>query len=189
MSQREWVSKTGLEDLQLFRIPTYPLMLGYNLVENFDDNTCSLKINGEPIEINEADVEEILGIPRGAHKVRFSNDQNISKTWRKQFSNRTDFFRVEIRKVAEKLISTNNVDWNFKINFLCVLISMMMEHPVNSYVRHNLVSFIGDLDRLNDYNWSGFLIESLKDAKTQWYRDPKTIHYSGSLPFLLVRSL
>ncbi|KAK1360639.1 hypothetical protein POM88_045113 [Heracleum sosnowskyi] len=71
MGQKEWIDSTGFGKLLSFRLKKYPLILGYNLVSNFDLVSCSLSLDGKDIAITEKDVNEILGLPNGGNKFFF----------------------------------------------------------------------------------------------------------------------
>ena len=51
-SQREWVSRTGFGSILNFRLQNYPKYLSYNIVNNFDSDSCSIVVEGETLKIS-----------------------------------------------------------------------------------------------------------------------------------------
>ena len=50
--QREWVSRTGFGSILNFRLQNYPKYLSYNIVNNFDSDSCSIVVEGETLKIS-----------------------------------------------------------------------------------------------------------------------------------------
>lgn len=188
-AQKKWVSDTGFESLLTFKMSSYPVILGFNLVSSFNPVKCSLNINGEEHVITEKDVHNILGLPRGSRKVEFLADKLVKRDWRKQFVKKGDHARVNIKKVIERVSQSKALDRNFKLNFICLVDIMLMKNPDNSFVRQKFLGFSGKLDECKKYNWCEYLLSTLKSSHDVWLRNKNTRFYTGSLPFLLVCTL
>lgn len=183
ISQRDWVDRTGFGNLLSLKMKMYPTTLGYNLVSNLNTKECSLLVDGNSVSFNETDVHEILGLPKGQLKVEFDLNDCDRVEWRKQFDGKK---RVFYRSLADKIINTHSSDELFQRNFICLMVSMLIELPVNSFVRQTRIGFSGDMEKCSDYNWCEFLIASLKEAEKFQSRNPSTRYYRGSMPFLVV---
>ncbi|WOH02321.1 hypothetical protein DCAR_0521710 [Daucus carota subsp. sativus] len=57
----------------------------------------------------------------------------------------------------------------------------------NGLVDQRLVRFKGDINRCSVYNWCSYLLQSLKNCKKEWAKDPATKYFCGPLVFLILR--
>src|SRR5436190_18311908 len=75
--QRKWVKDAGFEHLLDFSITTYPNEVAYKLLWTVDTNELALKLKDKTIHISDADVERVLGFPRGERAVTLTNDATV----------------------------------------------------------------------------------------------------------------
>src|SRR4051812_5114168 len=64
--QREWVKQSGFGDLLDFTITIIPHDVACKLLWMVDTNELAIKLDEKTIQISEADVERVLGFPRGS---------------------------------------------------------------------------------------------------------------------------
>ncbi|KAF1001831.1 hypothetical protein AG4045_013283 [Apium graveolens] len=53
------------------------------------------------------------------------------------------------------------------------MVSMLIELPVNSFIRLTRLAFTGDMENYRNYNWCQFLIKILKEAHKFQERNPE----------------
>src|SRR4051812_48207574 len=83
--QRAWLVKTGFKHLLKFSLSAGPHELTYRIIMTYDiENEC-LNLEGKKIEVTEADVNRVLGLPRGAEPIKFNKDSPVAKNWEAQF--------------------------------------------------------------------------------------------------------
>ena len=77
--QRDWLVETGFKHLLKFSLMTAPHELAYRIIMAYDiENEC-LNLEGKKIEVTEADVNRVLGFPRGAEPIKFNKDSPVAK--------------------------------------------------------------------------------------------------------------
>ena len=185
-AQRQWISETGFGSILDFELHTYPKYLSYGVVTKFDYESCRFVIDGRSIEISDVDVHRVLGLPLGLKTIPFVKSETPAKEWRKQYGTSKNAFRVSVKDVAIAVENSMLADFNFKQNFISLLIGFFCQAPSNSYIRQKLLGFCCDLDCCYNYNWCEFVIKCLKKSTKFWLKNKETRYYTGSLPFLLV---
>lgn len=183
--QNEWVKKTGFGDLLQFSIKELPHKLGFQLLQAFDENKCTLNLSCGQIQITEQDVHLVLGLPKGMLHVEYEKDQKTYVV--KEISFREQFEKNNIR-TADLLqkIKNSPVNDKFKMNFLVMMGNTFIQTVSNVLVDQRFVHFNGDMNRCYAYNWCAYLLESLKVCKKEWMKDPSTKYFCGPLVFLIV---
>ncbi|WOH11390.1 hypothetical protein DCAR_0830874 [Daucus carota subsp. sativus] len=179
---------TGFGSILNFRLQKYPKYMSYNIVNNFDSDSCSIVVDGETLKISQNDVHCVLGFPLGPKSIPFVNSEPLAKEWRRQYSGSEDSSRVVVKDVLAAVRDSTIVDINFKKNFISLMICFLVQAPSNSYIRLKLLGLCCELDRCFEYNWCEFVVNCLKKSNKVWRRNTGTKFYTGSLPFLLLTS-
>ncbi|KAL1808573.1 hypothetical protein ACET3Z_025563 [Daucus carota] len=182
---KEWVRSTSFGCVLDFSLRDYPRYLGFCIAKKFDFDNCCMIVDETTLKITENDVHRVLGMPLRANLITFLNSKSLASEWKKQFKFKKNSLRVAMTDVIRLTKNSTNVDLNFKKNFVCVLISFLIQAPCNSYIRKKLLGFCCDLDNCSNYNWCELVLRSLKNSGKFWSNDAETRYYTGSLPFIL----
>lgn len=165
----------------------YPQSLGYYLALSFIRHRSSLCFDNVTIPIADDDVHEIFGLPKGKQNLVFMRNSNTEKLWRAQYTSPGRLgWKITANMVCDAIKKSSAVDRMFKLNFLVLLSNILIEGPTNPYVKQTMLSFAGNIDECNQYNWCQYLISQLKIASLSWNENPASKRYTGSLAFLVV---
>uniref|UniRef100_A0A803N4T6 Uncharacterized protein n=1 Tax=Chenopodium quinoa TaxID=63459 RepID=A0A803N4T6_CHEQI len=176
----------GFGSLQFLKVSLLPLQLGFWLVKQFDAQSCSLNIpDSEPFKITEQHVHEVLGLPVGGMEIDanvFSKDDKVITQWKKQFKKNS--LSVNIGELSLYLKNHKSARPMFKRNFVVLCVSTLMSGGQNKNVNHDILRYLTSVDKINDLNWSKFILDSLVKAEMKWDELP-TRYFTGSLLFLM----
>lgn len=186
--QKKWVRATGFEKLMYFKEDEYPPSISKKLVSSYNPLSSSMTIKGKTLTITEDSVHEILGLPRGLNPIDFVTDPITKYAWRAQFhDSKRESFKVTGRDIYEAIKATDEVNLNFKMNFMVLMSNMFFKGSKNPYVIQKIVGFTGDLDNCSDYNWCEYFIRCLNKETSAWHEKKDRVFYTGSLAYLIVR--
>ena len=181
--QRKWVSQTGFTDILDFRMGVYTHNLGYNVVQAFDNENCSLHLQAGKIEINDRTVRCVLGFPMGDKLIQRGKDLEPITYWGKQFEGAG--CEVTAAMVSKLILESVEADRKFKLNFLVLMYNFFIEGQQNNSLNRDILKCSMDIDNCWRYNWCRLLLEKLRKAHAYWSAEPKR-YFTGSLPFLIV---
>lgn len=88
--------------------------------------------------------------------------------------------------VCDAIKSNDEVNLNFKLNFMVLLNNIFFKGSRNPYVIQNIVGFTGDLDNCNEYKWYEFLVRCLNIETAEWHLKTDHVFFTGSIAFLIV---
>nr|XP_017225085.1 PREDICTED: uncharacterized protein LOC108201304 [Daucus carota subsp. sativus] len=183
--QRKWVHRSGFGLLLNFELEMLPAKLAYNVLQIFDHNSVSLKLKSLDIQITEDDVFDVLGLPYGGLKIQLADETKFKQReecWNAQFSTEKEREQITAQMLVQKM-RKQGVSDNFKLNFLIVMSNALIGTTSSSYVDKQLLRIDDDLDHLQRYNWSEYLLHYLVIATEAWNRTASTF-FRGSLVFL-----
>ena len=186
--QRKWVQRSGFGLLFNFELEMLPAKLAYNVLQIFDHNLVSLKLKNNDIQITENDVFDVLGLPYGGIKIQLADETKFKQreeTWNAQFANEKEREQITAQMLVQKM-RKQGVSDNFKLNFLIVMSNTLIGTTSSAYVDKQLLRIDDDLEHLQRYNWSEYLLHYLVIATECWNRTASTF-FRGSLIFLTVR--
>lgn len=184
-NQKEWVNKTGFGELLNFKMGRYPHRLGYDIVESFDKSTSSLVLKNGSIEISEFVVNKVLGLPIGRKKIELDGGADNLTIWAEQFVPTTKS-HVTATMVSKLLKREKTVNMEFKLNFLVFMTNFLIESNQNCFLKTDILSFNGNLDKCYEFKWCELLIARLKFTHAFWAADPEKRYFAGPLAFLIV---
>lgn len=118
--QFDWAVSSGFGDILNFRMEHYPHRLGYNVVDAFVEDSCSLVVAAGQIKITEEIVQKTIGLPRGSEKILYRNAKGAFDLWGKQFPD-VQVCKVTPKMVRGEMVSSDKADENFKFNFLVMV--------------------------------------------------------------------
>ncbi|WOG82045.1 hypothetical protein DCAR_0101204 [Daucus carota subsp. sativus] len=183
--QRKWVHRSGFGLLLNFELEMLPAKLAYNVLQIFDHNSVSLKLKSLDIQITEDDVFDVLGLPYGGLKIQLADETKFKQReecWNAQFSTEKEREQITAQMLVQKM-RKQRVSDTFKLNFLIVMSNALIGTTSSSYVDKQLLRIDDDLDHLQRYNWSEYLLHYLVIATEAWNRTASTF-FRGSLVFL-----
>ncbi|PWA62535.1 hypothetical protein CTI12_AA363040 [Artemisia annua] len=144
---QKFLVEIGFNSFIKFDISKIPARLGRYVVENFDAETCRLKLEHERfIEATVTKVHELLGILIGDQyllslETRLVGD-DFENVWLGQFEGKSAK-QIRVNDIANKLIESKEVDFLFKVNFLTLFTNTMgmvagLQGEINfDVVKHN----------------------------------------------------
>lgn len=184
-AQKKVVEEMGFAALLKFDISELPTQLGYWLVENFDPETCMLKAGNRSIQITKEKVHEVFGIPMGKIPIEAvkaaMKDDVITQYWRSQFENLGE--RIAVKVVVNKIIQQKDCGRMFKLNFLVLFVTFMIEAIKCGTVNQKFLPSVTKEEEIKDLDWCGYMIECLISTRKTWNRGS---HYNGPLALLVV---
>ncbi|XP_063940339.1 uncharacterized protein LOC135149228 isoform X2 [Daucus carota subsp. sativus] len=183
--QRKWVQRSGFGLLFNFELEMLPAKLAYNVLQIFDHNSVTLKLKNKDIQITEDDVFDVLGLPYGGIKIQLADETKFKQreeTWNAQFANEKEREQITAQMLVHKM-RKQGVSDNFKLNFLIVMSNTLIGTTSSAYVDKQLLRIDDDLEHLQRYNWSEYLLHYLVIATECWNRTASTF-FRGSLIFL-----
>uniref|UniRef100_A0A803MU23 Aminotransferase-like plant mobile domain-containing protein n=1 Tax=Chenopodium quinoa TaxID=63459 RepID=A0A803MU23_CHEQI len=187
VNQLKAVRDIGFGSMELLKVTQLPLQLGLWLVQHFDANTCSLNIpNSDPFRIIEDHVHQVLGLPIGGieiDKSNFSRNSNVIKQWKKQFQSNS--LSIKIGELKEFLRGHKSAGAMFKLNFVVLCVSTLMDGKQNMNINSDILTFLSDVDKIKDMNWSKYILDCLVKDKLFW-EERSTRSFPGSLLFLML---
>ncbi|KAK1379675.1 hypothetical protein POM88_026419 [Heracleum sosnowskyi] len=159
--------------------------LACSVLEAFDAETCSLKLQGERIVITDHDVYNVLGLPnRDKIFTLATQDKALEghNLWKEEFGKNN----ITIAAVAKSIKESQEADDQFKLSFLMVLSNVLIERKTGSYVHRDILGFDIQLDDCNQYNWGEFLLRCLVKTKANWRKTTRSLFYTGLIIFLII---
>ncbi|KAL1802825.1 hypothetical protein ACET3Z_031472 [Daucus carota] len=155
--QRDWVTRAGFALLLDFELDILPTKIAYNVLQIFDHHSISLKLKDGDINITSKDVYDVLGLPNGGHPIILASPGKYSqriKDWHAQF---TLSDQITTQMIVQ-VMKNQEVNDNFKLNFLLVMSNVLIGTKGASYVDKQLLQLDDNLDNLKKYNWADFLL-------------------------------
>ncbi len=181
-AQKKSVTEIGFGSFLQLTAKHLPLYLGHWVVEHFDAQKVGLKMaDGECILIDEKDVYIALGIPLGGHEIKASGLSDAQRRWRQSFPQT----RLHPNHIVNAMMESKEGGEFFKKCFMMVFISTIIESNKNGTINNCYFDVLEDVEEIKSYNWCGFLLKRLIQAKKSWDND-KQCYFRGSLLFLVV---
>jgi len=182
--QRKWVKHSGFGDLLHFSISLIPKEVACKLLWTVDTNDLAIKLDEKTIRISDADVQRVLGFPRGERAVTLTNDVNELTSWHNEFKNIMPS-RIKNSDILDKIMTEETASPHFKRNFLLLVANTLISPTKDANTHKELAFFSGDWDSLSEYNWCAYVLANLKRSIETWKSDP-TKDFTGPLLFIVV---
>ncbi|PWA53398.1 ELM2 domain-containing protein [Artemisia annua] len=184
----KFLADIGFSSFFKLDIGYIPSRLGRYVVENFDAETCRLKLeDGKSIEATVSKVHEMLGIPIGGESL-FSLEprpveDDFEKVWIRQFDPKS-VKEIRVNDIAMKLIESKEVDFLFKVNFLTLFTNIMgMVAGLKGQINLDVVRRVREYTDISCIDWCEYIFRCLKSSKK-----PSTLlnQYTGPYTFLIL---
>lgn len=182
--QRQDVTDMGFGSVLGFKIKDVPTKLGFWLLENFNEDTCVLDVDGKQISITKETVRDVLGLPMGCVAVESRDETDFRHPlvveWKRQFGKQERYKHIPVEK---QICTQADGGWMFKLNFLVLYFTSIGESNKNATVNLRFMSCIADENDIPLFDWCTFVLECLVRTKKTWVR---TSHYCGPIIVLLI---
>lgn len=185
--QKKCVKEHVFKSLLKLEIDDLPSRLSYNVIHNFDYEKMILKFIDSEIKVDSQSVNEMLGIPIGEKEVdqlpfRAKDDQCYDR-WINQFADKKN---IRLKDIVNAIISTKEVDFNFKLNFIVLFCNTLVEATGIGKINDKILKkILSDID-FSKINWCSYMIESLITKKRSYSVSKDKSYFSGPVTYLLV---
>ena len=184
----KFLEEIGFSSYFKFDINKIPSRLGRYVVENFDAETCELRLEGEKcIQATVNKVHELLGIPIGGETLLSLETRPVGddfeKVWFGQFESKSAK-QIRVNDIASKLIESKEVDFLFKVNFLTLFTNTMgMVAGLQGEINFDVVRHLREDTDIRGIDWCEYIFHCLQVS-----RKPTTLlnKYMGPYTFLAV---
>ncbi|KAL9667615.1 hypothetical protein QQ045_001978 [Rhodiola kirilowii] len=186
--QKIAVGSMGLDGMLNLGITYVPTQLASWLLESFDSKECKLVTPSGNAEIKPMDVNFTLGLPMGGRPIivpqRTKPDCILVKKFREQYGDKSEN-KIKCRLVSEKIQKSKVADDLFKLNFLVLFYSTIVDSTASGKANQRILNGIEGIDDIRALNWGEFIIDRLRQTKDEWEVN-KGSPYTGPMPFLMV---
>ena len=183
--QKQALREIGFGDLIDYKILDVPTRLAYWLLDRFDEETCSLDVNGKKIEITREVVRDVLGVPMGEVHVDARGGADfrnpLVRRWKAQFG--MGVKRHHLKGLGDLMVKNGNGGWMFKVNFLVLFFSTIGELNKSNTLNLKFLHLLNNEADIMKLDWCTYIIECLIKTKKSWNRKR---HYNGPVILLLV---
>ncbi|KAG6403098.1 hypothetical protein SASPL_135315 [Salvia splendens] len=180
------VKELGFESVLHYRIEYIPSRLAFSLLKSFDEEKCKIKLyNGKKIHITEDDVELVYGFPRGDItycREKWKSNAPLMRELAEQCDTKPG--NVNHKAVEQLMLADQKGGPQFKILFLVLLESALIEPSTCGMIKSKIGEIIDDLDNVRNINWCSYTIYVLKFAMGNWSKTEKNA-FAGPLPFFM----
>ncbi|GKA57827.1 peptidase C48, SUMO/sentrin/Ubl1, partial [Tanacetum coccineum] len=182
--QRKNIIEMGFGSVLDFKIKDVPTRLSYWLLDNFNEETCVLNVDGKTIPITRETIKDLLGVPMGSVYVQARDEADFRHRlvieWKSQFGKKERYYHGPL----EQLIYTQtDGGWWFNINFLVLYLTSIGEANKNATCNLRFLHCINDETAIHQFDWCTFILECLIRTKKSWVRKS---HYTGPIIILVI---
>ena len=138
-NQRQAVHQMGFGATLRLKIDTVPTMLGYWLVENYNEKTNTLNVGNHTIHMNEELINSLTGIPNGRvpvnMKKRPTAKDHVVAEWKAQFQGLGWVNRPSVKLYFDDILPVmHGFGRNFCLNFLVAFFTIIGHASDNAVV-------------------------------------------------------
>ncbi|KAK9059651.1 hypothetical protein SSX86_020355 [Deinandra increscens subsp. villosa] len=184
-NQRRAVREMGMGRILKFRMDGIPGRIGYFVVDSFNPEEMHIDLGSVKVKVDEEKITKLFGLKNEGHILDGDSDSPVetAKAWRARYGG-ANVSRVQVaKKMAE---DRNESGTMFKMDFIALFGSVMVEYGNNEKIKLELMSYIRDDMDLDKINWNRFVIDALKRCKAGWDRlDPES-RFTGPMALLMV---
>ncbi|KAL9677348.1 hypothetical protein QQ045_005577 [Rhodiola kirilowii] len=185
--QKVAVGSMGLDGMLNLGITYVPTQFAIWLLEAFDSKACKLVTPRGDAGILPKDVNFTLGLPMGGRPIevplRTIHDALLVQIFRRQYGDLMDN-KIKCKRVSEKIQKSKEANDLFKLNFLVLFYSTMVDSTKSEKANQRILNAIEGIDDIQALNWGEFMIERLRHTKNEWEIN-KGSPYTGPMPLLM----
>ncbi|KAL9690819.1 hypothetical protein QQ045_011230 [Rhodiola kirilowii] len=186
--QRLYVASMGLEAMLHLNVNMVRAELAEWLLDSHTSKTSTLITSRGDVYIVPKDVHYILGLSLGGRNIILPNrteaDSPIVQQFRIQYGGIKDS-TVTCKTIVEKIRQSDAADDTFKINFLVLFFSTMVESTKSEVSNQRILNGIEGTDDIRALNWCEFIYTCLRDTKDEWEGNRRS-PYTGPITFLII---
>ncbi|KAL9689463.1 hypothetical protein QQ045_009849 [Rhodiola kirilowii] len=184
--QKVAVGSMGLDGMLNLGITYVPTQFAIWLLESFDSKDCKLVTPSGNAEIKPMDVNFTLGLPMGGRPIivpqRTKPNHILVKRFREQYGGKSEN-KIKCRLVSKKIQKSKEADDLFKLNFLVLFYSTIVDSTASGKANQRILNGIDGIDDIRALNWGEFMIDRLRQTEDEW-EENKGSPYTGPMPFL-----
>ncbi|PWA93300.1 hypothetical protein CTI12_AA071390 [Artemisia annua] len=143
-----------------FRVKDVPTRLGYWLLDNLDEETCVLNVDGKSISITRETVRDVLAIPMGNVHVEARDEadfrHHLVVEWKQQFGKQERYKHIPVER---KIYTQEEGGWLFKLNFLVLYFTSIGEYNKNATVNLRFLHCIQGENDIPGFDWCTYVLE------------------------------
>ncbi|KAL9669918.1 hypothetical protein QQ045_007468 [Rhodiola kirilowii] len=185
--QKLVVASMGLESMLHLNLNMVRAELAEWLLDSYQSKTSTLITDRGDVDIVPKDVHYILGLPLGGRNIILPNrtdaDSPIVQQFKLQYGGIKDS-TVTCKTIVKKIKQSNAADDTFKINFLVLFFSTMVESTKSGVSNQRILNGIEGTDDIRALKWCEFIYTCLRDTKDEWAEN-RSSPYTGPITFLM----
>ncbi|CAI9278553.1 unnamed protein product [Lactuca saligna] len=185
--QKDCVKDMGFGDLLKMKMTEVPGALSCFVLEKFDLTTKKIILQRGKIDVTRESVHQILGFPLGRKKFSElpfrTTEDNTYEEWTQQFENKS---MIRLQEIKMKIVSSNKVDMNFRMNFLALLINSLIESSSSGKANTSPLKYIMKDTKISNIDWCSYLIDCLVKTKQSYDPSSSTSNFVGPSAYLVL---
>ncbi|KAM0012531.1 hypothetical protein Hdeb2414_s0051g00751611 [Helianthus debilis subsp. tardiflorus] len=182
--QKECVSQMGFGKMLSFTVDGIPGQLGQYVVDNLDTDKMCIKLERGSIDITKEVIHQLVGVPNGGVWMNNVDDKKADKTISKLW--RSNYPRDEVSPgdIAERLEAHKVADWMFRVDFLQLFSSIMIDCQKNGKCKMCLLPYFTEEREISELDWCSLIYKTIAECKDDWVRDDRKCYFAGPLTIL-----
>ncbi|GJZ66909.1 ulp1 protease family, C-terminal catalytic domain-containing protein [Tanacetum coccineum] len=181
-------NKKGFSSFHNVSIDKIPSRLGRYALSKFSSTTYWLTFKtGDYVEVTPSKIHDILGIPVGGKSLFLLDVRPIEhefvRSWVDQFYPKS-LKEIRVGDIASKVISAQQVDFLFKVNFLTLFTNTTGRVVgLKGHIFLDVVRRLREESVISEIDWCGYIHSCLEDSELP---EKPTLHYLGPFRFLIL---
>ncbi|KAJ0704532.1 hypothetical protein HanPI659440_Chr14g0563721 [Helianthus annuus] len=185
--QKNIVRKMGFGKLLTMGIEKITAKLAHYIVLNFNPETMEIELGDKKIMVDKEAISQLLGFPCGSliisENERLQEREHIVNVWKSRYPT----FLVSTFQIGAKIIENDyNEEILFKIDFLMLVITTLIESNQNGTCKYQLLDLLRMENNFGDYDWCAYTMDALRGCKKNWKPYNVNSHFVGPLTFLVL---
>nr|KAJ0218045.1 hypothetical protein LSAT_V11C300105240 [Lactuca sativa] len=168
------------------KITYIPLKLGFYVLQKFDSERIVIDIEGKELKVTAESVHDMLGIPIGGTKLtqldQWPKDDTSYDEWKQQFKKDSI---IRLSAIKNVIVSTTQVDFNFKSNFLVLFVNTFCELTLMGRCNLFPLSYISRKTDISNIDWCSYVLDCLVRTKNSYIPYSDTSFFVGPSAFLV----
>ncbi|KAL8227414.1 hypothetical protein R6Q59_000120 [Mikania micrantha] len=184
-NQKGGVMEMGFGNLLKFNMDCIPSKMAHFVVDRLKCKRMEIICRGGCLKITPQLIHKLLGLPIGGVKIQSIVpmevlDESVG-VWRRGYEGRL----LATRQIVEKIESSEDENtFDFKMDFLVLLLTVLVECHKNGRVKEGILRYITSQTDFSKIDWCDYIIECLRSCKIGWVRDDNSSPFNGPLTIL-----
>ncbi|KAJ0469271.1 putative papain-like cysteine peptidase superfamily [Helianthus annuus] len=182
--QKDCVRHMGFGKMLSFTVDGIPGQLGHYVVDNLDTNRMCIKLERGSIDITKEAIHQLVGVPNGGVWMNNIDDKRADKAMSKLW--RAHYPRDEVSPgdIAKRLETHKVADWMFRVDFLQLFSSIMINCQKNGKCKMCLLPYFTEERDISELDWCSLIYKTIAECKDDWVRDDRKSYFAGPLTIL-----